>query len=174
MPNIKNIKNVKQLSEKLSLAKSIYFTDYLGLNVSDVTALRKKFFESNVEYLVVKNTLLKIASIENKIKLGEEILSGSTAIAISYDEPVKPAKILKEFLKDHDLPSVKGLFFEGSFLPSSEFSKIASMPSKEESLTKFVVMLKSPVQRFTEILSSPMLKLVNVLSGLKESKSKEN
>ena len=67
MPNIKNIKNVKQLSEKLSLAKSIYFTDYLGLNVSDVTALRKKFFESNVEYLVVKNTLLKIASIENKI-----------------------------------------------------------------------------------------------------------
>ena len=53
MPNIKNIKNVKQLSEKLSLAKSIYFTDYLGLNVSDVTALRKKFFESNVEYLVV-------------------------------------------------------------------------------------------------------------------------
>ena len=48
------------------------------------------------------------------------------------------------------------------------------MPSKEESLTKFVVMLKSPVQRFTEILSSPMLKLVNVLSGLKESKSKEN
>ena len=57
MPNKKNISNVKELTDKLSRAKSIYFTDYLGLNVSDVTSLRKKFFESNVEYLVVKNCL---------------------------------------------------------------------------------------------------------------------
>ena len=65
MPNKKNISNVKELTDKLSRAKSIYFTDYLGLNVSDVTSLRKKFFESNVEYLVVKNTLLKIACKNN-------------------------------------------------------------------------------------------------------------
>ena len=85
MPNKKNINNVKELTDKLSRAKSIYFTDYLGLNVSDVTSLRKKFFDSNVEYLVVKNTLLKIASDQNKISLGDEMFSGSTAIAISYD-----------------------------------------------------------------------------------------
>lgn len=170
MPNQKNIKNVKELSEKLSMAKSIYFTDYLGLNVSDVTSLRKKFFESNVEYLVVKNTLLKIASIENKIELSDEILSGSTAIAISYDEPVAAAKIIKKFLKNHELPNIKGLLFEGSFLPVSDFNKIADLPSKNESLTKFVVMLKSPAQKFTDILSSPMVKLVTVLSGLKKIK----
>ena len=91
MPNKKNISNVKELTDKLSRAKSIYFTDYLGLNVSDVTSLRKKFFESNVEYLVVKNTLLKIASDKNKISLGDELFIGSTAIAISYDEPVTAA-----------------------------------------------------------------------------------
>ena len=73
MPNKKNISNVKELTDKLSRAKSIYFTDYLGLNVSDVTSLRKKFFDSNVEYLVVKNTLLKIASDQNKISLGDEL-----------------------------------------------------------------------------------------------------
>ena len=83
MPNQKNINNVKELSDKLSRAKSIYFTDYLGLNVSDVTDLRKKFFDNNVEYLVVKNTLLKIASDQNKINLGDELFHGSTAIAIS-------------------------------------------------------------------------------------------
>ena len=149
MPNQKNIKNVKELSEKLSMAKSIYFTDYLGLNVSDVTSLRKKFFESNVEYLVVKNTLLKIASIENKIELSDELLSGSTAIAISYDEPVVAAKIIKKFLENHELPSIKGLLFEGSFLPASDFNKIADLPSKDESLIKFVVMLKSPTQKIT-------------------------
>jgi len=170
MPNQKNINSVKEISEKLVKAKSIYFTDYLGLNVSDITSLRKKFFESNVEYMVVKNTLLKIASINNKIELSDELFSGSTAIAISYDEPVSAAKIIKGFLEDHDLPSVKGILFEGSYLPGSEFGKIADLPSKEESLTKLVIMLKSPVQDFANLLSSPMQKLVNVLTGLKESK----
>ena len=171
MPNKKNISNVKELTDKLSRAKSIYFTDYLGLNVSDVTSLRKKFFDSNVEYLVVKNTLLKIASDQNKISLGNELFLGSTAIAISYDEPVLAAKVLKDFLKDHDLPSIKGVLFEGSYLPASEFEKIANLPSKEESLTKIVVMLKSPVQNIVNLLNSPMVKLVNVLNGLKEAKN---
>ena len=171
MPNKKNISNVKELTDKLSRAKSIYFTDYLGLNVSDVTSLRKKFFDSNVEYLVVKNTLLKIASDQNKIRLGDELFSGSTAIAISYDEPVLAAKVIKDFLKDHDLPSIKGVLFEGSYLPASEFEKIANLPSKEESLTKIVVMLKSPVQNIVNLLNSPMVKLVNVLNGLKETKN---
>ena len=171
MPNKKNISNVKELTDKLSRAKSIYFTDYLGLNVSDVTSLRKKFFDSNVEYLVVKNTLLKIASDQNKISLGNELFLGSTAIAISYDEPVLAAKVLKNFLKDHDLPSIKGVLFEGSYLPASEFEKIANLPSKEESLTKIVVMLKSPVQNIVNLLNSPMVKLVNVLNGLKETKN---
>ena len=171
MPNKKNISNVKELTDKLSRAKSIYFTDYLGLNVSDVTSLRKKFFESNVEYLVVKNTLLKIASDKNKISLGDELFSGSTAIAISYDEPVIAAKVIKGFLKDHDLPSIKGVLFEGSYLPASEFEKIANLPSKGESLTKIIIMLKSPVQNIVNLLNSPMVKLVNVLNGLKEAKN---
>lgn len=171
MPNQKNINNVKELSDKLSKAKSIYFTDYLGLNVSDVTKLRKKFFDSNVEYLVVKNTLLKIASDQNKISLGDELFSGSTAIAISYDEPLGAAKIIKGFLKDHDLPSIKGLLFEGSYLPASEFEKIASLPSKDESLTKIIFMLKSPVQNIVNLLSCPMLDLVNVLNDLKGKKN---
>ena len=171
MPNQKNVKNVKELSDKLAKAKSIYFTDYLGLSVSEVTKLRKKFFESNVEYLVVKNTLLKIASDQNKIILGDELFHGSTAVAISYDEPVEAAKIIKGFLKDHDLPAVKGVLFEGSYFPAAEFGKIANLPSKEELLTKFVIMLKNPVQDIYNLLNSPMVKLVNVLSGLRENKS---
>ena len=171
MPNKKNVSSVKELTDKLSRAKSIYFTDYLGLNVSDVTSLRKKFFDGNVEYLVVKNTLLKIASNQNKINLGDELFSGSTAIAISYDEPVLAAKIIKGFLKDHDLPSIKGVLFEGSYLPASEFEKIANLPSKEDSLTKITIMLKSPVQNIVNLLNSPMIKLVNVLNGLKENKN---
>jgi len=174
MPNKKNISSVKVLSEKLSKAQSIYFTNYLGLDVSDVTSLRKKFYEQGVEYLVVKNTLLKIASSKNKIKLDEELFSGSTAIAISYDEPVKAAKIIKEFLKNHELPTVKGVLFEGAYLDSGQFDKIASLPSKDESLTKLAIMLKSPVQNFSNLLSSPILSFLNVLKGIEKSKSLQN
>ena len=174
MPNKKNINDVEILTEKLSKAKSVYFTDYLGLNVSDVTMLRKKFFDSDVEYMVVKNTLLKIASSENKIKIGNEVFSGSTAVAFSYDNPVQAAKIIKNFLKEHDLPSVKGILFEGSYLDSDQFDSIANLPSKDESLTKLAIMLKSPVQNFTNLLNAPMVSFVNVLKGVEKNKSLEN
>ena len=72
MPSQKNIKNLKNISDKLSKAKSIFFTDYLGLNVSDVTILRRDFFNNDVEYKVVKNTLLKIALDENDLDFGDD------------------------------------------------------------------------------------------------------
>tara|TARA_B100000287_G_C20529544_1_gene740237 strand:+ start:400 stop:918 length:519 start_codon:yes stop_codon:yes gene_type:complete len=171
MPNKKNIKNVEILTEKMSRAKSIYFTDYLGLDVSKITKLRKEFFENDVEFLVVKNTLLKIASVNNKIKLSDDLFAGSTAIAVSYEEPVAAAKVIKDFKKDYDLPTVKGILFEGNYLPAEEFSKIASLPSKEDSITKFAMMIKSPMQNLAMILKSPMSDFVNVLNSIKENKS---
>ena len=171
MPNDKNVKNVKLLTEKMSKAKSIYFTDYLGLDVTEITKLRKEFFANDVEFMVVKNTLLKIASENNKISLSEDLFLGSTAVAISYEEPVAAAKIIKNFNKDHDLPSVKGILFEGDYLPAEEFNKIASLPSKEESIAKFAMMIKSPMQKLATMLKSPMSDFVNVLNNIKENKS---
>jgi len=69
------------------------------------------------------------------------------------------------------LPTVKGVLFEGSYLDPSQFDKIANLPSKEESLTKLAIMLKSPVQNFSNLLSSPMLSLLNALRGIEKSKS---
>ena len=171
MPNKKNIKNVESLTDKISKAKSIYFTDYLGLNVSDITKLRKEFFSNNVEYLVVKNTLLKIASENNKISLSDDLFVGSTAIAVSYEEPVAAAKVIKNFIKEYDLPSVKGILFEGSYLGGEEFSKIADLPSKEESITKFAMMIRRPMQNLATMLNSPMLNFVTLLNSVKENKS---
>ena len=171
MPNNKNVKSVEILTEKMSKAKSVYFTDYLGLDVLEITKLRKEFFAKDIEFMVVKNTLLKIASNNNKISISEELFSGATAIAISYEEPVAAAKVIKDFNKDYDLPSVKGILFEGDYLPAEEFNKIASLPSKEESITKFAMMIKSPMQNLAMMLKSPMSDFVNVLNSIKESKS---
>ena len=101
MPNKKNIEQVKELSESFSRAKAIYFTEYHGLNVGDITKLRSEFFKADVEFKVAKNTLIKLAAEENKIDGLEEILKGSTALAIAYEEPVSPAKVMN--LKENEL-----------------------------------------------------------------------
>ena len=171
MPNSKNIEQVKELSDSFSRAKAVYFTEYHGLNVGDLTKLRSEFFKADVEYKVAKNTLIKLAAEENKISGLEDMLKGSTALAIAYDEPVSPAKVIKNFTKENDLPSVKGILFEGQFLPGEEFKKLANLPSKEESLSILVAMLNSPLQKLASTLNAPLQSLAGVLNNLKEKKS---
>ena len=171
MPNKKNIEQVKDLSESFSRAKAIYFTEYHGLNVGDITKLRSEFFKADVEFKVAKNTLIKLAAEENKIAGLEEILKGSTALAIAYDEPVSPAKVIKEFTKDNELPSVKGILFGGEFMPGEDFKRLASLPSKEELLAKLVSMLNNPLQKLVSTLNAPLQNVAGVLNNLKEQKS---
>ena len=171
MPNAKNIQQVKELTETLSKAKAIYFTKFHGLNVAEVTKLRSEFFKADVDFRVAKNTLLKLAAEKNEISGLDDILKGSTAIAVSYDEPVAPAKVIKAFTKDNDLPSVKGILFEGEFLPGKEFKRLADLPSKDESLAILMSMLKSPLQKLASTLNASMTNVVIALNNLKDQKS---
>ena len=171
MPSQKNIDEVKYLTDKLVSASAIYFTDYLGLDVDSITKLRSEFFHASVEFKVTKNTLLKFAAENMKIEGLDDYLVGSTAIAISLAEPTSPAKVLKSFMKEHDKPEVKAILFDGEVLEGCEYKKFASLPSKDELLTKFVIMLNSPMTNLVRTLSSPMGNFVNVLNSLKNEKS---
>ena len=171
MPSKKNIEQYEKLSDKFSKAKAVYFTEYHGLKVSEITRLRNMFFKSDVEYLVAKNTLLRKVADERKIDGLGDVLKGSTAIAISYNEPVSPAKVIKDFVKENDLPNVKGILFNGVILPGEDFKRLADMPSKDEMLAQLALMLKSPIQKFVSTISSPMQKALGVLNNLKEKKS---
>lgn len=171
MPSKKNIEQYENLSDKFSRAKAVYFTEYHGLKVSEITRLRNMFFKSDVEYLVAKNTLLRKVAEERKIEGLGDVLKGSTAIAISYNEPVSPARVIKDFIKENDLPNVKGILFDGAILPGEDFKRLADMPSKNEMLAQLALMLKSPVQKFVSTISSPMQNALGVLNSLKEKKS---
>jgi large subunit ribosomal protein L10 len=170
MPSEKNIKELERLSDVFSKAKSIYFTEYHGLKVSEITKLRSEFYKADVEYLVAKNTLLKKAALSNNIEGLDIILKGSTAIAVSYGEPVAPAKVIKAFTKKSDLPGVKGILFDGHVLPGSDFKKLAEMPSKDVMLSQLISMLQSPLQKFVSTVHAPMQNVVGVLNSLKEKK----
>jgi len=171
MPSQKNIDEVKVLTDKLETASAVYFTDYLGLDVESITNLRSEFFHASVEFRVTKNTLLKLAADKMNIEGLDNFLVGSTAIAISFDEPTSPAKVLKSFTKEHDKPNVKAILFDGEVLDGSEYKKFANLPSKDELLSKFVIMLNSPMTILARTFRSPMENLVNVLNNLKNEKS---
>ena len=171
MPSQKNIDEVKVLTDKLESASAVYFTDYLGLDVESITNLRSEFFHASVEFRVTKNTLLKLAAEKMNIEGLDNFLVGSTAIAISFDEPTSPAKVLKSFTKEHDKPNVKAILFDGEVLEGSEYKKFANLPSKDELLSKFVIMLNSPMTILARTFRSPMENLVNVLNNLKNEKS---
>ena len=171
MPSTFNKEQVVALTEKLEKARAIYFTDYLGLDVSSITELRKIFFEEDIEFHVAKNTLIKLAAENNKIKGLEDFLSGPTALAISYDEPTKPAKVIKKFAKEHDKPEVKGILFEGKVLQNDSFDSIASLPSREELLSHFVGTIQSPLSGVVRTLNASMSNMVHLLTNVKDLKN---
>ena len=171
MPSEKNIEKVKELSSSFEKAKAIYFTEYHGLNVEQITKLRSMFFKENIDYKVAKNTLIKIVLDNSEISNPDVLLSGSTALAIAYDEPVSPAKIIKEFRRDFDLPRVKGILFEGEYFEGNQYEKFADLPSKEELITKFAIMLNSPMCKLLSTINAPMQNFAGMLNSLKQTKS---
>ena len=171
MPSQKNQDEVTQLMEKLEKANAVYFTDFLGLDVPSITELRTEFFKASIEFKVAKNTLLKLAAKNINLEGLDDFLVGSTVIAISYDEPTLPAKILKKFTEDHDKPEVKAILFDGEVLKGSEYLKFASLPTEDELLTKLVMMLNSPITILAQTLNASMINLVNDLNNLKNTKS---
>ena len=171
MPNSQNKEEVKILTNKIKDATAVYFAEYHGLNVEDITSLRGLFFEKNIEFRVTKNTLLKIACKNNNFNEIDEFLTGSTAVAIAYDDPSVPAKVFKDFTKERDIPSIKGIIFDGDILDGKQFDKIANLPSKEELLSKLVMLLGSSILKLALTVKSPMNDFVNILNQLKDKKN---
>lgn len=170
MPKPEKVEAVARISEKLTQARGIYFTHYLGLNVGEITELRRRFFSEGVEYEVVKNTLARRSAEKAGFNGLEDVFKGPTAIAFSYDDPASPAKILMDFKESHDRPELKALIFEGEVVDKDLFTRIARMPSRERMLTKILGQLSAPMTRLAMDLKGAMAKLVNTLNQIKESK----
>ena len=121
MPNQRNIETVDLITSKFQEAAGIYFTDYLGLNVKDITELRSKFTADHVEFRVIKNTLAKLSAEKAGLEDLKDVFDGPTAVALSYDDPTVPARIIKQFRKKHDLPELKAFIFEGKLMDKAAF-----------------------------------------------------
>ena len=123
---------VAQLKDKVANSVSGVVVDYQGITAEADTKLRKELREAGVEYTVVKNTLLKRAIEGTEIEGMSEVLEGTTALAVSHEDQIAPARILNKFAKDSDGKFViKSGYMDGKVMSPAEIAAIADLPSKE-------------------------------------------
>ena len=140
---------VSEIVEKLEKSSSAIVVDYKGLTVEEVTELRKKMREAGVEYKVYKNTLVRKAAKEVGIEqFNDELLVGTNAIAFGYEDPVAPARILKEFMDSHPKMQLKMGVVEGEFYNESQIVEFANIPSREVLLATVCSVFNAPIAAF--------------------------
>lgn len=154
MSNNRELKEVKvqEIHEKMTKAKSAVVMDYRGLTVSEVTELRNRFRDSNVDYHVYKNRLVKLAIKDTAYESLTDSLVGPNAIAISYDEPTTPAKIAKEYAKKNNKLELRCGVIEGEFYDEQGIQVIADIPSKEVLVARFLGSITTPVSKLARTL----------------------
>ncbi|AIQ38102.1 MULTISPECIES: 50S ribosomal protein L10 [unclassified Paenibacillus] len=139
---------VDVVTAKLQNSLSTVVADYRGLNVSQVTELRKQLREAGVEFQVLKNTLLRRATAAAELTELDEVLTGPTAIAFSATDAVAPAKILNDFAKKNDALKLKGGVVEGRVIDADQLKALAELPSRDGLLSMLLSVLQAPMRNF--------------------------
>ena len=143
---------VDEISELLKDAKSAVLVDYRGLTVEQDTNLRKQLREAGVVYKVYKNTMINFAVQGTEFESLSKHLEGPTAIAISSEDATAPARVLYNFAKDAEALELKAGVVEGTYYDTDGIKLIATIPSREELLSKFLGSIQSPITNFARVI----------------------
>ena len=138
---------IDEIKEKLDGAQSAVVIDYMGTTVAQADAMRKKLREANVDYTVYKNTLIKRAIEGTEFAPLAEVLDGPSAIAISKEDATAPARVLKEVIDEFKKMEFKAGVVEGNFFDQDGIKEIASIPSRDVLIAKFMGSIQSPVSK---------------------------
>ena len=163
---------VAELKEKLTSAKGAVLVNYRGLTVAQDTKLRRQLREAGVDYRVVKNTMTRIAAQEAGLEGLDVYLEGPTAMAISATDPVAPAKIIIDFVKEHKLQAleVKAGLVEGNVIDEKGVKALASLPSREVLIAKMLGSMQSPITGLVNVLQGSIRNLVYALDAVRQQK----
>ena len=160
----------QDLKERFGKSKVIIVTDYKGLNVTSINALRRKLREADVEYKVVKNSLLIRAAKDTDVAQLNEYFKGPSAIAISYDDPVAPAKVLTEFAKESKALEIKAGVMGDQMLDMSAIKALSDLPSREVLLGQVLSAMNGVPTAFVRALNDNIARFLNVLNAIKDQK----
>lgn len=164
------VQAVEEIKEHFQNSTTAVVTEYRGLSVPQVTALRKALGDS-ATYTVAKNTLVKRAAKEAGVDGLDDLLSGPTAIAFVTGEVVDAAKALKDFTKDNKALVIKGGVMDGNMLSATELDKIADLESREVLLAKMAGALKGNQAKAAGLFNAPASQLARLFAALQDEKN---
>ena len=170
MPTAKKETSVRELRDRLAASHNLFFTDYAGLTVEEITKLRGELRKDGTTYAVVKNTLFRIAAGDLSKQL-DAVLAGPTGIVFAGEDPVAPAKALKTFSDSTKKLGIKAAYIDGKIVDARQVETLAKLPPKQELIAKLVGSLASPLRGLVTVLSGNQRGLVRVLDAIREQKS---
>ena len=160
---------IEEVSAELAKAQSVIIAEYRGLDVASVTVLRKTARESGVYLRVLKNSLVRRAVAGTPFEGMSSQLTGPLMYAISTD-PVAAAKVLSEFAKSNDKLVIKGGAMPNNLLDVNGVKALATMPSREELLSKLLGTMQAPITQFVRTLNEVPTKFVRGLAAVRDQK----
>jgi len=165
---------VTELHEKLDRAKAAFLADFRGMTVEQATTLRDDLRKVNVEYKVVKNTLLELAVKETDKESLTAHFAGPTAIALTYDDPVSAAKVLSKYAKEQAAVfKLKAGVLTGKPMSVADIQALADLPSREVLIAKLLGTLNAPITNFVGVLAAVPGSFVRALDAVRAKKAAE-
>ncbi len=168
-------KLVESYKERINRSNLVIFFDFTGIDAPSITKLRADVKDVGGEMLVGKNSLFYRAFMDTVMADHREVLTGPTALFFAYEDPVKVAKVVFDFIKELDkenyLARIKGGFMQGRFLKPKEVQAIAELPPREVLISKLMGAIQGPIYALVMALKSAPQKLVLTLKAIEEKKS---
>jgi large subunit ribosomal protein L10 len=172
MPNKQNLAAVDELKEKLSRSQLTLVGEYRGLTVAELSDLRNAIRKTDAEIIVTKNTLTKIAANEIGISGLDEFLGGPVALTLAYGDPVATAKALNDYLRNAKKSiNLKGGLLGSDRIAGGDLERVASTPSKEQSIAKIMGGVNTPASRIVGALNGVMRNIASILAQVGEGKA---
>lgn len=163
---------VAEVTEVARRASGLFFTDFTGLTVEQITELRREFRKSGVQYRVAKNTLIRKAlqSMGGYDRVYDRLV-GPTGVAFAFDDPVAPAKIIQKFREKYDKLSLKVCVIEKQVYGGENLAEIARMPTRKEMMASIVGSISSPLAGVPDVIQAVMRDLVSLVGEIEKKKA---
>lgn len=164
---------IGELHEKMARAKSAIVAEPKGLDVATVTELRRKLRDAKIDYRIVKNTLAARAAKGTSVEKVSDKFVGPTALVMSYDDVVAPAKLLAEFMKDRENFAIRTAVVEGNVIDAKGVQALAKLPGIQELRAQILAALNAPATKLARMIGTPGQQLARALGARREQLEKQ-
>ena len=161
---------VSEVNQAANSALSVVLADYHGVDVADMTALRKTARENKVYLRVVRNTLLKMAVAETEFECIQEVLVGPTILAFSQEDPGAAARVLKDFAKENKEFEIKALSVGGKLMEANQIDVLAKLPTLDQARSMLMSVMLAPVTKLVRTVNEVPSKLTRAVAAVRDQK----